>query len=355
MTDGDNAFIVYLTARARGMKSALLTRAQFDEMLEADTLQVMSDKLLNSSYETEMAEALTRLQGADAIEDALFRNFVNTFRILLRSAVDDENHLLARIFLTRWDLIAVKSLLRLRHQNLEAGGGMQNLIPGPGLGVALMEELAQSDSMASLVGGLIGWDPRLCSPLQHALSDYEQSRDLSILEEALDRSYFRDNLRVLKSMESDDARFVLKVLKMEIDRINMRILFSMHDLGHDKADGMSRLLRGGTIPLAVLEQMADEPTGENAMEHLGQTIYYELIEGVYQLAQSNRFSQMERMFERELLKKMRKAARLNALSIAVFMEFAWLKYNEVINLRLIARGDKRFVPISRIREEMVYV
>jgi V/A-type H+/Na+-transporting ATPase subunit C len=354
MSAGNESFATYFNARIRGMKSRLLTRAQFDDFLEVGSEQAIVDRLLNSPYSEEMAEALTRASGAQAVEDAASRNLVNTFNKLLRAATDEHYGALAHIFLTRWDLTAVKSLLRMQHHEIDVTDALQELVPGPNLTVPLMEQLANSDSMASLIAGLIRWNSTLCAPLQRVFADYEQERDLAILEEALDRSYFEDNVKRLEQHEDEDTRFVRRVLKMEIDRINLRILFGLRDL-EEGAALKFRLLKGGTLRESLLEEMAAAENAESAMELLDQTPYRQLAEGVYELAQSGRFAQIERLFDRQLLHQLRTAARVNVLSIAVFMEYAWLKYNEVVNLRLAARGEERHVPKGRIREEMIYV
>jgi ATP synthase A1 C subunit len=347
-------FAAYLNARIHGMKSRLLERADFDEMLEADDVQVMVDKLVaNDTYGASMADALTRSQGADAVEEGVSRNLVDTFDKLLRTAYDQEFGHLAQIFLTRWDLAAVKSLLRARHHEMDLTDDIEELTPGPSLTMALLSEMASHDSMSALIGALIGWNAQLCESLQKAFADYEQSNDLSILEEALDRSYFLDNIKQLRQRESEDSIYVLRVLQMEIDRINLRILFTMR--GDDSGDAIrERLMPNGGITPSVLSAMAEAASPEAAMEQLGTTRYRQLAEGVYTLVQSGRFSQIERLFELEMIHQLRRMARMDVLSIASFMEFGWLKNNEIMNLRLIARGEARHLPRGRVREEMVY-
>jgi vacuolar-type H+-ATPase subunit C/Vma6 len=44
----------------------------------------------------------------------------------------------------------------------------------------------------------------------------------------------------------------------------------------------------------------------------------------------------------------------HAMSFAVLMHYAWAKYNEVVNLRLIARGAAARLPLGKIREEMMH-
>jgi ATP synthase A1 C subunit len=346
----DEAFSTYYSARIRAMKSRLLTRAQYDEILEGNDVQVAVDKLLNSVYAEDMADSLTRVQGADAVEDAVSRNLVKTLQKLYRGVSDDEYLRLAEIFLTRWDLAAVKSLLRCRHHGVAMEETAQELIPGPTLTVALLRDLAQRENMASLVSGLVAWNASLCGALQKVLGDYEGSRDLSILEEALDRAYFVDNAKALRGSEDPDTEIVWRVLQMEIDRINLRRLLTMR--GEAVRD---KLLPGGALGGSILDKMAACSSPEQVVELLKDTPYRSLSEGVYELVAAGRFSQMERLFEKEMMRRLRKASRVHVMGIAVLLEYIWMKYNEVMNLRLLARGEARHLPKGRIREEMVYV
>jgi vacuolar-type H+-ATPase subunit C/Vma6 len=70
--------------------------------------------------------------------------------------------------------------------------------------------------------------------------------------------------------------------------------------------------------------------------------------------QSARFSPMDRMFDLILIRHLGREARNHFLSIATLMQYAWLKYNEAVNLRLIARGEANNLPRGRVREEMMY-
>ena len=51
----------------------------------------------------------------------------------------------------------------------------------------------------------------------------------------------------------------------------------------------------------------------------------------------------------------RRTAQRHSLGIAVLMRYAWLKYNEVMNLRMISRGLAVHLPKSRIEEEVLHV
>lgn len=348
-----DASAAYLNARVRGMRSALLTHEQFDDLLDLGDIQRLCDALMSTPYERDLAEALTRYPGADAVEEATSRNLVDAFRSLLRAA-EGPQRTLAELFLERWDLIAIKSLLRARHHNLDPDASMQSLTPGPTMTVPLLRSFAEHGSMEDLIGALIGWNPRLCAALGRALEGYRQENTIRPLEEALDRSYFVKGARELKTADDPDSRVVRTALQMEIDRINLRTLLQLRGTERDPEAALARMLPQGALNERVLREMIGARDVESAMELLGGTAYQEIVERLYLFIQTGRFSPLERQFDRIILNALRLAMRTNVMSIAVLTHYAWLKYNEVVNLRLIARGAASRLPRGKVREEMVY-
>lgn len=349
-------FAARLNTRVRAMKSRLFERARYEDLLDHPDLSLLVETLLNSSYEEQMAEALTRYRGADAVEDAVSRNLVSTLQLLGKLAAARPECAWTplgeptRIFLTRWDLTAAKTLVRCRHHGLGPGEAGPALMPGPHLGVAVMRELAASETVDSLVNGLTFWSPELCAGLAAALPRYRETEVLAVLEEALDRAYFVETVEALAPSTQEDHKQLLHVLRMEIDRINLRTLLTgMHDVVDRES-----LLPEGTLSQTVLDGIASAPGAAEAMELLGPTPYRELVEGLYRLLVTKRFAPMERMFESFILAYLRREARSRPLSLAVVMHYCWLKSNEAMNLRLIAQGEARHLPRGRIREEMQY-
>ncbi len=352
----DEAFAAYYNARVRGMKSRLLDSAQLDNMLDSHDVNQVIDTLLDSPYKEDLAEARARLEGAEAIEEAVTRNMVRTFQKLVALAGDSFTELTNLLF-SRWDLRSVKQLLRLRHAGESAPDIVQaGMMPGPRLTLALMQDFAERETMRGLVGALAAWNRELCGCLEAHMDAYEETGELKVLEEALDRAYFTDNVKAYEHKRDEDHQFVCKLLQMEIDRINLRTILSLRD---DEAGGvdaaMDRLLPGGTLSDKLLRRMAEAESAERAMELLGPTAYRSFIEGLYRLIQTHDFSHMERYFEWLLLKQLKQLARQHSLSIAVVMYYMWAKYNEVVNLRLIARGKARHLPTGQVREEIFYV
>jgi vacuolar-type H+-ATPase subunit C/Vma6 len=344
---------IFFNARVRGMRSHLLSRERIEEMLQQNDLQRMIDALLESPYRVEMAEALTRRHGADAVEEALLRNLVSTFHNLIGRA-QGEQRTLVEMFLTRWDLDAVKSLLRLRHQQVPVDESAQGLIPGPGLPLPVLQELAKRDDMESLIGALASWNSRLCRGLLQALPRYRDTNDVGVLEEALDNAYFVTSVRRLRLLASADAKALRVELAAEIDRINLRTLFQAIQVGGDRGPAVQRLLPEGTLSASLLQSMAAAADAPAAIEQLAGTRYQSLLNEILPFLQTRRFSPVERHFDRVLVTRMRHLAHQRVFGIGLMMHFVWLKHNEIVNLRLVARGLAGNLPAGRVREELYF-
>jgi ATP synthase A1 C subunit len=343
----------YLNSRMHGMKSRLLERAQIDAMLDHEGLQATVDLLIDSPYAEDMAEALTRFEGADAVEEAVSRNLMNTFSHVLRIAQGDLRDT-AALFLGRWDLVAAKSLLRNAHHGLDADTGVASLVPGPTLSVAVMRDLAARGSVEAVAEGLMAANLELCGCLRGALSAYREEGDAAMLEETLDRSYYVENAQRLKNSKDENLAIVGRVLRMEIDRINLRMVMQAQIAGARREAPTRENLPEGVLGSKILGRMAAASSPEQAMEALGATPYAELVEELVPLITAGHFAPMERYFDRFILKTIHRCALRNVSSIAALMHYCWLKYNEVLNIRLIARGEARLLPRGRVKEEMLY-
>ncbi|GMV93532.1 MAG: hypothetical protein AMXMBFR82_33100 [Candidatus Hydrogenedentota bacterium] len=341
----------YINSRVAGMRSRLLTQTKLEELIDVEGIDRLVDAMMATPYQEDLAEALTRFSGVDAIEEAVSRNLVKTFQ-KLRSLSSGAMQDIIDIFLLRWDLIAVKSLLRYRHHNIDTETTLAELQPGPSLTVPLLRSFAERNTMHELVTALAAWNPELCGSLLRAFPEYEAENSVSVLEEALDRAYFVETVKALES-DDEDTEILRTVLRMEIDRINIRLVFQLKD-GLSTEQLEQRLLPKGNLPARTVQALADARDAAAAIEILNTTIYKQLREMLFMFVQSARFSPMDRMFDLILIRHLRREAQIQFLSIATLMHFAWLKYNEAVNLRLIARGEANNLPRGRVREEMMY-
>jgi vacuolar-type H+-ATPase subunit C/Vma6 len=115
------------------------------------------------------------------------------------------------------------------------------------------------------------------------------------------------------------------------------------------------LLPRGLLTDATLREIASSPTPERAAEVVSRTPYGDMADALAAFAQTGRFSTLERQFELKFLDKLRRAAQRQGIGLASLLRYAWLKYNEVTNLRIIALGLAARLPKARLEQEILYV
>ena len=84
MAEDADPTIVHFNALVHALKSQLLPNTAYEEFLTLGGADRLTESLLSSSYKKEIAEALTRAHGADAVEDAVQRNRAQQIAMLSR-------------------------------------------------------------------------------------------------------------------------------------------------------------------------------------------------------------------------------------------------------------------------------
>ncbi len=163
-----------------------------------------------------------------------------------------------------------------------------------------------------------------------------------------------ENAAALKNSRDENEQLLHFFLQIEIDLINLRLAFERLRQEKQAPIPDERFLPEGTLPFKLLARLGRAQDAGEAAELLKNTRYMAFLDELYQFMQTKRFSPVERLFQRVLMNELRRLAILNPLGIAVVMDFAWRKYNEGINLRLVARGLAGHLPPGRVREELVF-
>lgn len=106
----------YINARIRGMKSRLLSHRELDDLVLKPDLDTLLADLENGPYREDIIEAKVHFSGVLCIEYALRQNFIRTFRKIQNfTKAEEEAEQYIRIFLHRWDVQNIKTVLRGRN------------------------------------------------------------------------------------------------------------------------------------------------------------------------------------------------------------------------------------------------
>lgn len=328
------------------MRSRLLDPGRIEDLLALPTLDAFIQALNNTPYAREMQEALTRHGGLRAIDEALARNFYHTTQKIL-SFADGKARSLIEVVLMRWDLANIRVILRGKHTGRPQDKIFANLFPAGGLSEVALRELATQPDVAGVIGALGGLDHPFAAALAEGLAAYQDSQDLLALELRLDRFYATHGLRVA-SRGGHDAELVRGLLQMLLAATNVKTALKLQRAGALSREEKARFYIGGGIVTEELFILLTDPaTVEQGMKGLR-------VQG-FPVKSAGDLAAFERDVDLEAISAQTALYLGDPLSIGVVIAYVAMKYNEVVNLRLIARSKALGIPRDRVRKEMVSV
>ena len=180
----------YVNARIRGMKSRLLDRRALEDMIFQPDLDSLITSLEKTPYKEDIIEAKVLYRGVLCIEYALRKNFTRTFRKILKFVKEGEAERYIRIFLHRWDVQNIKTILRGKNIHVTNEEILECLVPAGELDEVTLTELVRQPDVRAVIDLLATWGIVYAKPLTEKFHEYSEKSDLAILECALDKYYF---------------------------------------------------------------------------------------------------------------------------------------------------------------------
>ncbi|MCP3678473.1 MAG: hypothetical protein GY721_13075, partial [Deltaproteobacteria bacterium] len=311
--------------------------------------------LEDSDYGVDMAESLARHSRSQAVEEAISRNLVRSYRKMLSFATGPARDLLDTL-LGKWDIYNIKTILRGIHSGSGPNRILENIVPAGRLEGASLEELANQPEVKALADMLATWNIDYFQPISGNLKRYIRERDLARLEYELDSFYFQTSLGRLKKRDSNRQQ-IQSVIETEIDIINVMTTLRLVSQGLGIEKGGTLFLTHGALDLKFLLDLLKCESPIDILERLERTRYaYAVEKSILLVGETGDISIIERFLEEILIRKCVKMFyRGDPLGISIAIGYIWLKYNEFINIRLIARGLAFGMPVNAIRQELVFV
>jgi len=345
----------YINARMRGMKSQLLDHRTLDNLILQPDLVALIGELEKTPYHDDIVEAKGRYTGMPCIEYALRKNFVRTFRKIFAFSQKEEAENYIRIFLHRWDIQNIKTILRGKNIHVTNEEILDCLVPVGELDEVTLTELVRQQDTKAVIDLLATWRIPWAKPLTTAFPDFARSGDLGMLECALDRYYYDEALRAAKGNDANNA-MIRNILSLEIDVVNIKTVLRMIRDHIDPDEAKKFLLAGGQeFNIRKLSRILALHTIEDALAEMALS-RYQFLSGIPEAAvAAQKISVIEKELERYLVQQGTRAFRGDPLSVASLIGYFWAKYNEITNIRVIARCKTADFPIEHLREELVYV
>ena len=345
----------YINARMRGMKSRLLDHHTLDNLILQPDLDSLVSELEKTPYRDDIIEARGKYTGMSCIEHALRNNFVRTFRKILDFARKEEAEQYISIFLHRWDIQNIKTILRGKNIHVTNEEILDCIVPAGELDEATLTELVRQQDTKAVIDLLATWRIPWATPLTTAFPEFVRSGDLGMLECALDRYYYEDALRAVSAPGKNNA-MIKNILSLEIDVVNLKTVLRMIRDRVDPEEAKKFLLAGGQeFDLKKLNRLLALPTIDDAVAELAQTQYRFLSETPEAAMRAQKISVIEKELERYLVRQGTRSFTADPLSVASLIGYIWAKYNEITNIRVISRCKTADFPVEHLREELIYV
>lgn len=345
----------YQNARIRGMRSRLLKRSFFDELIAAKDIGSVIQKVIETEYGPELEDRILHGRNATQVDEALKDNMTRTFRKVL-SHCNDEAAILVTTLLGRWDLFNVKTIIRAKHMKLEDVEILESLISVGQLSQIDNEELARQADPRGVVDTLATWGLPFAVPLRAVLPEYEESDDLSLLELALDRYYYEWAAKRLRGWR-DNRKIARRFLAAQVDTMNL--LTSIRLLNADlEPEAASRFfLPGGEVVSAELfVELSSMSDVDEVFRRVKKTPYGRpLDQAALMYMEKGSVSVFERALEDYLFHHAFATSKGDPLGIGLTISYLWAKANEVTNLRIVVKGVSVGMPEERMREELIVV
>ena len=394
----------YLNARLRGMKSRLLSAAEYEKLLQAADVRSLAEAVAATALRPALEAARIRHEGLEALEAAFKADFAAASRKVL-AVSDGERRRLVAVLVRRWDVFNVKTVLRAKHSGASPVELLRATVPAGELDTVSLQELAAVPGVKEVADLLATWGSPLAEPLVESLDAYQGDGNLVRLELALDRAYFAEAARVTAG-PGRNKRLVGGALRAEIDLANImaKVRLVLDDIDtfvesdEERRERLKRERREADRK-ALLHPRAERPRatvpwgrkvpqgreqlpapriqeafvpggaetgGKNLaallrcrtmgelLAFIARTSYGRLVSA--DMRETERIPDLaafERALEAELIRRNSRLYRREDVGAALAVSYLWLKHTEYVNLRVISRGKEFHVPEGVLRGELV--
>ncbi|HDR72673.1 MAG TPA: V-type ATP synthase subunit C [Methanoculleus sp.] len=348
-------YIEYVNARVRGMKRHLMDREFFERLMKKPDIDAIITELEKTSYHDGIEKASIQSSGLALIDQALRHHLVQTYRLLLSLVMNEQFERHVRIFLEKWDIQNIKTIMRGKNINAPADEILACLVPAGQLDEVTLLELVRQPDVRGVIDLLATWGSDYARPLTERFGKYAEKKDLAILEYALDRFYYERALRLLGGRSVDDRK-ARDLLTTEIDVVNIKSILRLIRDGVKPEDGKNVLIEGGkALDMPALLDLLNSGSIRAARSALRDTPYSFLSALPEKKAGNETISEYEKELDRYIIDQGIQMFKGDPLSIAGAIAYIVAKNNEIANIRIISHCKGAYLPEEEIREEVLYV
>ena len=338
-------------ARVRGLRSRLLSPAQWAEALNAPDLAGLLSVLQGTWY----AEALGPLTGAppDAtlLERALWAHQVRAARAplyLLQGAARE----LLDWFWRRFEVHNLKTILRGVKYHTPPEQVRTALIPLDAASTLPWQALAEAGSIQAVVERLRS--TRYGEVLEHALERYQREALLFVLEVALDLAYHWRLLRLVNRLQGRDRDEAQRFLGTWVDAQNLLWAYRYRIYARFSPEEILNytLQRGLRVDASVVQRIALGAPLQDVVQALWGA-QLPGLEALQDLPEREALLRLELLLQRYLYALAQRTLGAFPLHLGAVLAYEVLLESEVRDLVTVVEGKALRWPAARIRPYLI--
>ncbi len=343
-------FYPYTYVRTAVMRTLLLRAGDYHKLLKMDFNEI-ARFLEETSYKQSIDLYAARLRGAELIETALNDNLAKTFAKLRRISSLELRTLIDE-YLKRKDIEDIKTVIRAVFTKTPEEIVDKTI---SGAGTLPKQELLDLFRFGNIEKILKAIPFIPFEQIKYYYEQFEAEHSLSIIENALDRYYYRSVLIFTKRLPSDGEIFK-NFLLTEIEIVNILTIIRLKHASADKDTILKYLIltedeHYQKLMIKCID--SDIPTIIKLTSHFD---YKNVImAGLTSYQETGSLISLEASLYTYLLRKSIRLLHQNILSIDVILGYLFSKDMEVKNLRAIVKGKQLGVDDAFIEEQLVYL
>jgi len=339
---------IYVCTRMRMRKAKLLPREEYQRMLNMSVSEI-TRIIEETEYKQEIDELGTTFKGIDLIEVALSWNLAKEYQ-KIQEITPGNLKQFTQVYLRRWDIQNVLTILRGKMQGEKPGKIKEILIPAGSLDKVILDRMLSEESSDRIIEMLK--THRMYPVLAREYPAAKESGSFSHMENELYKHLYANIIAGAKASVKGGASF-LAYIQLEIDIKNVKTLFRLRadDLEEDARD---MFIPGGSLSLLNFTSLNNIKDLNEFIDMIRANIRNGTLHSLLDELKGNKSAHdIEARLTRVQLEQMEKMSKRNPFSIHPILVYLEKKKYEVFNLRAIARGKESRLPADKIMKYLV--
>lgn len=344
----------YLNARVRGLRSSLFKGPDYEALIGLDAPSRFIDRLKGTVYGPFISAASIRYKRPEqVVTGGLAAGFTAALEQLWKSAPDPARPLVGALF-SVWEVHNIKALLRGISRGIRGEDLMDVLLPVGELNAGPLALLSRAKNVADLVSLLETWGMAYAVPLKAGMDAYTQHGSTMEMELKLELFVTRSLLARLAG-RSYDRRVIRGVVASRADALNVMTLMKLPGEGYSALGAEGLFVEGGAgLPKGLFVEAAGMKDREEVLTFLLSGVKEPGLRKVLKSEYAARVELIEQRLEAYTAARLRRAALVEPLSVALAASYIYMLFREVKNLRLISRAIGFQIPEDELRRHIIF-